>query len=44
MTVLTISTIPTIAQTTPSKLTMVNSHLDELKTISHKDTSQLPKA
>jgi hypothetical protein len=29
MTVLTISTIPTIAQTAASIFTMVNSHLDE---------------
>jgi hypothetical protein len=32
MTVLTISTIPTIAETTSSILTTVNSHLDKWKT------------
>jgi hypothetical protein len=41
MMVLTISTIPTIAQTTTSILTTVNSHLDRWETISHKDTSQI---
>jgi hypothetical protein len=40
VTVLTISTIPTIAQTTTSILTMVISHLNGWETISHKDTSQ----
>jgi hypothetical protein len=39
MTVLTISTIPTIAQTTTSILTMVKSHLSGWETNSHKDTS-----
>jgi hypothetical protein len=38
--VLTISSIPAIAQTTTSILTMVKSHLDRWETISHKDTSQ----
>jgi hypothetical protein len=40
MTVLTISTIPTIAQTTASILTTVKSHLDGWETISNKDTGQ----
>jgi hypothetical protein len=38
--VLTISTIPTIAQTTTTILTTVNSHLNEWKTISHKGATQ----
>jgi hypothetical protein len=40
MMVLTIFTIPAIAQTIALILTTVNSHLDGWKTISHKDTSQ----
>jgi hypothetical protein len=41
MTVLTISTIPSIAQTTTSILTMVTSHHERWKTKpSHKVTSQ----
>jgi hypothetical protein len=39
MMVLTISTIPTIAPTTATILTMVKAHLDGWETISHKDTS-----
>jgi hypothetical protein len=38
--VLTISTIPTIAQTTTTILTTVNSHLNGWKTISHKGATQ----
>jgi hypothetical protein len=40
MTVLTISTISTIAQTTASILTTVKSHLKRWETISQKDISQ----
>jgi hypothetical protein len=41
VTILTISTIPTIAQTTASIFTTINSHLNGWETISHKDTSKI---